>query len=413
MKCALMSFLGILLFFSCGETGAGGGGSQETSVESTWDDIVEKRIAASDPSQLDYFGRSVSISGDRAVIGARDGDGNVNDSGAAYIFSRNGTSWSQISKLYAGDGAEDDSYGGAVSICDDWVIVGAQGEDDMGEDSGSVYIYGGLLPQKITPGDGASDDAFGSSVSLSGNRAIIGAPGDDDKGAGSGSVYIFEYNPTNGNWSQTAKLHSGDEAAGDGFGCSVAIDGDIALIGSWYDDDSGSASGASYIFSYNTDTGLWSQVAKLTASDAEQYDRFGVSVGISGLTAIVGSDSDDDKGDSSGSAYIFTYDSASEEWLEKEKLTALDGSGGDHFGYSVAIDGSTAVIGMYALNGSYGSAYIFTGNSGTGEWSQIRKLPGHWTSGGFCINSVALSGDSVIVGSYTDSWNGAAYIYTK
>ena len=158
--------------------------------------------------------------------------------------------------------------------------------------------------QKLLAGDGAADDQFGNSVSVSGDMAVIGAYGDDDKGYWSGSAYVF-VRAADGTWSQQAKLTAADGEAGDYFGGSVSVSGDTAVIGAYDDDDKGDYSGSAYIF-VRAAGGTWSQQAKLTAADGAAYDYFGGSVAVDGDTAVIGAIGDNDNGDFfSGSAYVF------------------------------------------------------------------------------------------------------------
>ena len=159
---------------------------------------------------------------------------------------------------------------------------------------------------KLTASDGAEFDEFGR-VSISGDYAVIGAYGDDDNGNRSGSAYIFERDGA-GNWSETQKLTASDGAGFDQFGSSVSISGDYAVIGASYDSDDGFNSGSAYIFERNG-AGVWSETQKLTASDAAEFDYFGV-VSISGDYAVIGAYWDDDNGNNSGSAYVFERDGA-------------------------------------------------------------------------------------------------------
>ena len=222
---------------------------------------------------------------------------------------------------------------------------------------------------KLIPSDGAAGDRFGYSVAVDGDTAVAGAFGDADNGSASGSAYVFtrEF----GVWRQSAKLTASDGAAGDRFGYSVAVDGDTAVAGAFGDADNGSASGSAYVFT--REFGLWRQSAKLTASDGAAGDRFGYSVAVDGDTAVAGAFGDADNGSASGSAYVFTRESG--VWSQSAKLTATDGARGDYFGWSVAVDGDTAVVGALFDddNGSQsGAAYVFTRESGV--WSQSAKL---------------------------------------
>ena len=342
-----------------------------TRSGSSW--TQQAKLTAADGAAGDSFGFSVSISadGNTAIIGARYNDGNGSSTGSAYIFTRSGSSWTQQAKLTPADGAAGDSFGISVSISGDGntAVIGAYTDDDNGADSGSAYIFtrsGSSWAQqaKLTAADGAASDRFGISVSISadGNTTVIGAYYDDDKGADSGSAYIFTRSGSS--WVQQAKLTAADGAASDRFGIGVSIsaDGNTAVIGAYYDDDKGSASGSAYIFTRSGS--IWTQQAKLTAADGASSDYFGFSVSISadGNTTAIGAYRDDDKGTNSGNAYIFTRSGSS--WAQQAKLTAADGAASDYFGTGVSIsgDGNTAVIGAYTDddNGAdSGSAYIF------------------------------------------------------
>jgi hypothetical protein len=171
---------------------------------------------------------------------------------------------------------------------------------------GSAYVFtrsGSTWTQqaKLTASDAAAGDLFGDPVSVSGDTAVVGAYGNDDAGSWSGSAYVFTR--SGGVWTQQAKLTASDAAADDWFGISVSVSGDTAVVGSDWDDDAGRNSGSAYVFKRNGST--WTQQAKLTASDAAEGDWFGVSVSVWGDTAVVGSSFDDDAGLYSGSAYVF------------------------------------------------------------------------------------------------------------
>jgi len=327
----------------------------------------QAKLTAADGAIDDYFGISVSISGDYAIVGAFRDDDNWTNSGSAYIFTPNDVdpnNWDQVAKLTAADGAGDDEFGYSVSISGDYAIVGADRDDDYGSNSGSAYIFkrdGASWSQqaKLNASDGAFEDYFGYSVSISGDYSIVGAWGDDDNGSNSGSAYIFKRDGTG--WSQQAKLTASDGAASDYFGDSVSISGDYAIVGAWADDGYNNTilfAGSAYVF--KRDGTIWSQQTKLTAADGAIDDYFGDSVSISGDYAIVGAYSDDDNGSSSGSAYIFKRSGMS--WSQQAKLLATDGAGFDWFGYSVSISGDYSIVGAYCDddNGSYsGSAYMF------------------------------------------------------
>ncbi len=369
------------------------------------------KLLAADGAAGDQFGYSVALSGDTALIGARFDDHDVNglESGSAYVFTRSGTIWSQQAKLTAADGAAGDWFGVRVAISGDTAVVTADADDDdvNGVDSGSVYVFtrSGTtwsLQAKLTAADGAPVDLFGYSVALSGDTAVFGAKFDDDdvNGVDSGSAYVFTRSGTI--WSQQAKLIAADGAPGDEFGYSVALSGDTAVITANADDDdiNGVDSGSAYVFTRSGTT--WSQRAKLTAADGAAGDLFGVRAALSGDTALIGAhfDDDDANGGDSGSAYVFTRSGTT--WSQQAKLTAADGAAGAWFGYSVALSGDTALIGAHFndndVNGvDSGSAYVFT-RSGT-TWSQRAKLTAaDGAAGDQFGGKVAISGDTALIG---------------
>jgi hypothetical protein len=368
---------------------------------------IETKLNAGDAAAGDSFGISVAISGDTAVVGAKGNDDAGDNSGSAYVFVRSGGSWSQQAKLTADDAAIGDLFGYSVAISSDTVVVGAYQDDDAGTSSGSAYVFvrsGGSWSQqaKLTADDAAADDLFGISVAISDDTTVIGAQYDDN----SGSAYVFVR--SGGSWSQQAKLIASDAAAGDWFGGSVAINGDTVVVGAHGDDTWDNQSGSAYVFFRSG--GSWSQQAKLTGGElSAAYDWFGGSVAINGDTAVVGAEGNDDAGSNSGSAYVFVR--RSDGWSQQAKLTAGDAAAGDSFGISVAISGDTAVVGAYKHNIWTGSVYVFDRSGGS--WSQQAKLTtGDAAAGAAFGYSVAISGDTAVVGAERNNyWTGSTYVY--
>ena len=312
----------------------------------------QAKLLPNDGTNGDQFGESVAISGDYAIVGAYQNDDNGGASGSAYIFTRSGANWSEQAKLLPNDGTNNDWFGESVAISGDYAIVGANQNDDKGTNSGSAYVFirsntSWSEQAKLLPNDGATGDNFGISVAISGDYAIVGAYGNADNGENSGSAYIFTRSGTN--WSEQAKLLPNDGAAGDRFGYSVAISGDYAIVGAYLNDDNGSNSGSAYIFARSGVN--WSEQAKLLPNDGAAGDRFGFSVSISGDYAVVGASQNTDHGANSGSAYIFTRSGAN--WSEQAKLLPNDGATGDKFGNSVSISDQRAIVGARGDNSSY------------------------------------------------------------
>jgi len=391
---------------------------------------TETKLTALNGAAGDEFGVSVSVSGNTALIGARLGDGKVADSGSAYVFVRDPSTsplWDEEAKLIASDGANNDRFGFSVSIDGNTALIGAREDDDacltFPCESGSAYVFvrtGTTWTQeaKLTASDEAGEDFFGVSVSVSGDRALIGAFGDDDKGSASGSAYVFVRDPLTSSWTQEDKLIASDGAAVDFFGISVSLSGDTALIGAQLDDDKGSASGSAYVFVRDPLTSSWTQEDKLiAASDGAAFDQFGFSVSLSGDTALIGAFADDDAGSGSGSAYVFFRTGTS--WAQQAKLTASDGAAFDVFGISVSVNGDTAVIGARLDDDkgtNSGSAYFFLRDPLTSSWSEEAKLiASDGAADDRFGNSVSIDGDTAVIGAnFNDdagSQSGSAYIF--
>lgn len=376
----------------------------------------ETKILASDAAANDEFGQSVAVDGDTVVVGARfDGDAG-NWSGSVYVFGWSGTDWIEEVKLTADDAAGGDLFGHSVAISGDTIVIGALEDDDFGVNSGSAYVFvrsGGIWEQqaKLTAADAAAGDLFGSSVSISGDSAVVGARFDDDVGENSGSAYI--YLRTGDSWGQQQKVIADDGAAFDNFGDSVSIDADTVVIGSIEDDNVEVDAGSAYVFVRSE--GVWTQQDKLIADDAFVSDRFGISVSISGDSAVIGSWKNDGAGPNSGAAYVFVR--SDDTWMQEEKLTATDATGGEEFGVSVSISGNRALIGSWKDGDSgpdSGSAYLFVRTDS--EWAQTTKLT---ATDAFADDEfgfpVALDNDTIIIGARQNDDGGdnagSAYIY--
>ncbi len=376
--------------------------------------IPQSKLLASDGAPEDYFGNSVSINGDYAIVGAEWDDDHGRNSGSAYIFYYNGSVWIEQAKLTPADGNQSDLFGRSVCIEGDFAFVGAPFDDDFGIDSGSVYVfhYDGLSwtqQAKLSAEDISAESRFGSSVSVDANHLIVGAT--QYESSSSGSAYIFNYDGMA--WIQQSKLMPSDGAARDFFGSSVCIDGDFAIVGAFWNDDHGSSSGSAYIFHY--DGVSWTQQIKLTAEDAAAEDEFGYAVSIDNEYAVVGAHYDDDHGMNSGSVYIFHYDGLS--WHQQVKLTASDADAENAFGHSVSIEGGTVITGAFFDNdnGDYsGAAYIYH-YDGT-SWRQQKKLtPSDGAPHDLFGVSVDVNEGIFIIGAGGDNDNGdssgSAYIY--
>jgi len=433
-------------------------------------------LKASISSSSAMFGRSVALSGDTAVVG-------TGNSETVYVFVRNGATWSPQASLTASNGTPTDNFGFSVAVSGDTIVVGAQFEDGSGvgvnpasnesaADAGAAYVFvrsGTTWSQQAylkASNTGAADN-FGRFVAVSGDTVVVGAPNEDGSGigvdpasnegaAGAGAAYVFVRSGTT--WSQQAYLKASNSGGiNDGFGYSVALSGDTAVVAAPYEDGSGtgvdpvsnefaSESGAAYVFVRGGTT--WSQQAYLKASNTGTNDLFGISVAVSEDSVVVGAvgeagsgtgvnPSSNDDAAYAGAAYVFERSGTT--WSQQAYLKASNTGASDQFGIVVAVSEDTVVVGANNEDGSgtgvdpapddtagnAGAAYVFL-RIGT-TWSQQAYLKASNTGAGDNFGgAVALSGGSVIVGAVgedgsgtdvnpvstdTASFAGAAYVF--
>jgi hypothetical protein len=227
-------------------------------------------------------------------------------------------------------------------------VIGAYGKNS---NTGAAYVFTGsgstwTQRAELTAADGAAGGYFGYSVALSGSTAVVGAPG---KNTGTGAAYV--YAGSGSRWPQQAELTASDPFTTAYFGWSVALSGSVAVVGApgFYN-----YTGTAYVY---TGTGSsWPQRAELTAAGSAQGDKFGLSVAIAGTTAVIGAPLNNG---GAGAAYVYAGSGSS--WLQQAELTAADAAPGDHFGNSVALSTSTLVAGAPGKNSNTGAAYVFAG----------------------------------------------------
>ena len=361
--------------------------------------VEDVKLVASDGSNRDQFGRSVSIDGDQAIVGAVWEEAeSFFRAGAAYIYERDVNGIWNETKVSASDADENDNFGRAVSIKGDRAIVGVSLNDDHGVSSGSAYIFeresnGNWNEIKLLASDATQGDAFGNSVSIDQDYAVVGAIGNGDKG----SAYIFERDD-NEAWNEI-KLETNDDDALN-FGRSVAIDGDRTMIGS---------SHAVYIFERQTN-GDWNEVGQITVTDLDEQDFFADMISLDEGRAIVSF--------GTGNSGIIYERDGNDMWNEVARL-----SGGltrrESATQKVSISGNHAVLGAERENTNgilSGSATLFKRDD-NGNWNELTKLiPSDNKADDFFGASVSISGSRVLGGAYQYFHNfrtlpGAAYVF--
>lgn len=453
----------------------------------------------------DQFGYSAAIDGDTIVIGARfedsdsngvDGDGSDGPGdhyGAAYVFVRNGSSWSQEAYLKASNSDPNDFFGYSVAVSGDTIVVGAREEDSNAVgvngnegssgalDSGAAYVFtrvGTTWTQQayLKASNTDSQDQFGTSVAICGDTIVVGAEEEESNATGvdgnqsnnsaprAGAAYVFIRTGTV--WSQQAYLKASNSEPGDTFGASVDVSGDSIVVGAFFEDsnatgvdgaeaDNGAErSGAAYVFTRSGS--IWSQQAYLKASNTEANDSFGSSVSMDQDTVVVGAINEDSgavgvNGDElssgapqSGAAYVFRRVGTS--WQQEAYLKASNTGPVDQFGRVVAVSGDQVVVGASAEDGSStgvngnqqakgtpsaggtGAVYLFERNLST--WSQSAYVKATNTGGGDAFGfSADISSGSIVVGALEEDsssttvdgpqfnnvgfGSGAAYVYAN
>lgn len=448
------------------------------TIDPTFTTTQQAYLKASNTDANDNFGWSVAVSGDTLVVGAPaedsnatgvNGDGSNNSfsyAGAAYVFVRSGTTWTQQAYLKASNTGGNDQFGTSVAISGDTVVVGAPGErsgatgingdgsNNSVSNAGAAYVFtrsGVTWTEQayLKASNTGVDDSFGFAVAAADNTVVVGAPGESSNATGingnqanngalgAGAAYVFVRSGVT--WAQQAYLKASNTGAFDNFGISVSISGDSAAVGARGEDsnatgvngnqagNSAPASGAAYVFVRASAT--WSQQAYLKASNTGSSDGFGSSLAMSGDTVVVGAldeasnatgidgDQTDNSASSSGAAYIFIRSGVT--WSQQAYLKASNSEVGDVFGASVAISGDTLIVGAWGessnatgVNGNQtnnsltqpGAAYVFM-RSGA-AWSQQAYLKASNTGTVDLFgHSVGLSGDTVVVGAYYEASN--------
>ncbi len=328
------------------------------------------KIKAAAPVAGDQFGAAVDVQGGTILVGAWLDDAPGSNSGSAYIFQGCGTTWSQVAQLTASDLAAGDNFGISVSLSGNRALIGSPRNDDAGDSSGSAYFYedtsfGGdwssIVETKVTFSTAAPFDRFGNSVSIDGSRAAIGCYLDDDLGSNSGAVLIFN-NSIGFAWNETQKLVASDGITVDQFGRFVALDGPVLAVGVPLDNALNLASaGSIYTFVFNGAS--WVQEAKILASDITARDEFGYGISVDGAQVLSGARLNDLPSpirNDAGKGYL--HEGNFGTWTESQTITALDGLAGDQYGFSTGLESGTAIIGAPlhdAAGSNAGAVYLY------------------------------------------------------
>lgn len=316
----------------------------------TWSQ--QQKLTASDGIVGNEFGGSVSISGDTVVVGSSfNAPESVSGAGAAYVFVRGGNTWTEQQKLSATDKQAYHRFGSAVSVSGNYAVIGAPfANGSQSSDAGAAYIFERngstwTQQQKLLASDSSSNARFGFSVSVFGNSAIVGSTRSNIGALGeAGAAYVFVRSGSS--WTQEQKLFVSDGGHGDEFGSAVAGFADTAIIGAslhLHGHPTNFEAGAAYVF--RRTGGIWALEQKLLPPGLKSGDQFGSCVSLSGNTAVVGSQTSPNDISRAGAAYIFLRSGS--VWSQQKKLVATDQAAFDFLGSSVSISGDTALVGAF------------------------------------------------------------------
>jgi hypothetical protein len=386
-----------------------------TKPETGWADMTENAIlTASDGTANDYFGATCSISNNIITVGAFTRN-------RIYVFEKTSDQWSSMTEtaILTGSGnINSSSLGTRLCISGDIIFSGAFGSSAFGLNSGAVFVFN--KPETgwadashedfVLKGDSIPETGnhFGSSVSIDGNYAVVGQEGYNYN---TGRAYVYGFNGSS--WDKLAKLSASDSAFNHMFGCSVAISGDIIVIGAKYNN-------AVYLFEKQA-TG-WTdmvQTAKLTPSDFVADDLFGASVDVDGDLVVVGAENHDiDSISNSGAVYI--YEKPADGWNNMTQTAVLTKSGarpGENFGRYITVSGNTvAIANSYIdLEEDNTSVYVFEKSSeGWPDITQTAKLTLNSNSEDCYVISLSSDDSIIILGVIDgDEETGYVFVYEK
>lgn len=386
----------------------------------------ESKLIASNGDDGDKLGFCTALSGNYAIVGAPEDEPMGTTSGSVYFYELVSGVWTEMQNVYPSDGSEDDEFGYSVAMSGEWAAVGAHfyGSSATNTD-GKVYIYHRDTNGNwslFTTFQNTALDQFGTSVSMDGDYLAVGGINTTATVSGTlvtcGTVLVYRYDGST--WAKQAEIVPSDGGNYDEFGYSVAIRGSQLVVGAWKNDHSGvTEDGAAYAFS-RVGT-VWTEDAKITANDAEADDYFGASVAIHTDRIAIGSYKDDDNGSASGSAYIYDYSGGS--CTLNTKVIAFDGESNDQFGVSIAfltVDDIIVGAPRHLVGGSStGAAYLYQYDSANSNWIDNPTTSSLTASDGasydYFAQGVAGSSTDALCGAFREDDNGssagAAYFY--
>jgi hypothetical protein len=381
---------------------------------------LETRLGVDGLASYAGYGTHVAVSGNRIVVGAAGAISNGLRSGAAYVFVQENEAWTAEAVLTPKDPVTGSQFGYAVDISGDTIVVGAHGDNQYGNYAGAAYVFvrgesGWSQQAKLTPGDAHSWLQFGDAVVIDGDRLVVGAIADSSLASYSGAAYVFLRQ--DGHWFQETKLKAGVPRANAYFGYSLAIQGDTICIGAPF-----SNLGANFyvgnVCVFERTENVWSQTAELWASNPASYQFLGLSVALHESTLVAGAPMASGVVPAGGAVYLFSRNSL--DWNQVASLQADDAVGGDWFGSSVAIHGDVVAVGSLqdsTFGNQSGSVYLFSRSDAV--WNQAIEFSAQDITPGDQFGcGIGFDGLTLAVGAPYKAVNGAggagaAYVFTS
>jgi hypothetical protein len=378
--------------------------------------FTQTKLLASDAAQYDYFGLSVAVKGDTAVIGAYGKSDLARNAGAAYAFARNAGAWAQQARLGTSTPLIDAYLGATVATNGSYTAAGAPYASVGAQNDGVVYLFSNATWQQQTillPNDPDSLSQFGNALAINDNTLFVGAPMHDSFGVNAGAVYVFTFDGVS--WVQRQKLIGADTVPGDRFGSALALNDGWLAVSAPLHSSPGSPGGAVYLFEF--DGVSWVQRYKVGAPDTIAGDRFGSAIALDNGWLAVGVPLHRFVGSASGAVYLFEFNGTA--WVQRQKFVASDTAGSDQFGSALALENRRLVVGapLHNSNGpASGAVYIF--ERATTTWIERAKLIGSDTNAGDRLGgSISIDGNTILVGAYGDTAagpaTGAAYVFVE
>ena len=311
--------------------------------------------------------------------------------------------------LSAFDGAAGDNFSRAIDMSGSTIVVGAPGDQDKGEDSGSVYLYEFFLGSwfftaKLTAPLGDAFDRFGRSVAIDGDLLAVGAPTDSTQSVGGGVVYVFRR--ISGTWFFEVRLLPSAPGLRANFGQAVAVDEatNTVAVGAPFKDSPGEEDSGS-VFVFRRTGSVWQEETRLQASDDREDDQFGFSVDIEGNRLMAGAPGDDLTFIGTISGAVYYFERSGSVWIERQKLKPSPSGSNDFFAWDLDLDGRRLIVSAEGQS----AAFVFRRQGST--WIQEDRLTGPTADFG---SSVALADPYAIVGPMVfETGSGAAHIFVR